>query len=460
MRNQWQDKKVIILGAARQGLALARFLSQKGAQVVLNDNRSAEQLKTAVDNMRDYPVQWVLGEHPFSLLDNTDLICVSGGVPLTIPLIKEAVKQGIRLSNDSQIFMEQVPCKVIGITGSAGKTTTTTLVGRIAKAALEPAHKVWVGGNIGLPLIDHVDEMQPDDLVVLELSSFQLELMESMPEISAILNITPNHLDRHGTFGAYVDAKKRMMVFQKQNDTLILGRDDEVTSRFISEANQKVFSFGMGKDSQRPGTYLDENQLVLMENREETVILNKEEIKLRGAHNILNALAACAISAAAGFPIEAMREGIAGFQGVPYRLEFVRELNGAAWYDDSIATAPERTLAAINAFSEPLVLLLGGRDKNLPWETLANRIHERVDHVILFGEAAGKIEAAIGDLVPEQRPFSLSRCEGLEQAVKAAASVSEAGDVVLLSPGGTSFDEFVDFSERGDWFKKWVQLLQ
>jgi UDP-N-acetylmuramoylalanine--D-glutamate ligase len=458
MKN-WSGQRVLIIGAARQGLALARFLSRQEAVITLNDRRSPAEMQAVMADMAAYQVKWVLGDHPLSLLDDADLVCLSGGVPLSLPIVQETLRLGIPLSNDSQIFMEAVPCRVIGITGSSGKTTTTTLVGRIATAALEPGVHVWVGGNIGLPLIDHLDKIGPQDLVVLELSSFQLEQMTRSPQIGAVLNITPNHLDRHGTFEAYAAAKARLVEFQQPGDIAILGREDPGASSLAPRVRGQLVTFGLHRPPQgETGTFYENGRIYLQQGDQDFVLMPQSMIELRGEHNLLNTLGACAIAFAAGLPVEAMAEGVRGFNGVPHRLEFVRSLHGAAWYNDSIATAPERTLAAIRSFEEPLVLLLGGRDKDLPWQELAEVLRRRVDHVILFGEAAGKISAAIGPLENGQR-LTLHHCSGLKQAVQVAAKVAEAGDIVLLSPGATSFDEFKDFEERGEVFRSWVQDL-
>ena len=221
---KWNGTRVLILGAARQGLALARWLSLHGARVTLSDIRSADELRVARQSLAEFQIDWALGEHPLELLDSTDVLCLSGGVPLTLPIVAEAIKRGIPLSNDTQIFMEVVPCKTIGITGSAGKTTTTTLVGQMAKNAF--GDKAYVGGNIGDPLINHVDSMKLDDVAILEISSFQLDQMTISPNISAILNITPNHLDRHGTMDAYTASKTRILEFQSREDAAILGLVD------------------------------------------------------------------------------------------------------------------------------------------------------------------------------------------------------------------------------------------
>lgn len=452
----WTGRRVLILGAARQGLALARWLARHDARVTLSDSRPEAQMGAARESLADQPITWALGGHPLELLNDCDLLCLSGGVPLTLPIVAEALERGIPLSNDTQIFMEAVPCRTIGITGSAGKTTTTTLVGRMAKEILgDAAH---VGGNIGDPLINYVDEMKPTDLAILELSSFQLEQMTISPNVAAILNITPNHLDRHGTMEAYTAAKARLLDFQTAKDAAILGHDDPGAWNLRGRVKGRLFTFSLHDlDAGLNGAYAHDGLLALRDGNAYVPLLVREKILLRGDHNVSNALAAFAIGHVAGFPLDAMLAAVEDFHGVPHRLELVREHRGVRWYNDSIATAPERSMAAIRAFEEPIVLLLGGRDKDLPWGDLAALIHQRVDHVVLFGEAAEKIEKAVAG--PGSRPQTLDRCETLEQAVLKAAEVAEAGDVVLLSPGGTSYDAFKDFAERGERFREWVQKL-
>ena len=496
---EWIGKSVVIVGAARQGLALARYLTRHGAQVVLNDRRPAGELHRAQESLADLSgntrtVRWVCGGHPLSLLEGTDLVCVSGGVPLDLPLVIEARRRGIPLSNDSQIFLAAAPCKVIGITGSAGKTTTTTLVGRMAEESsrlkvegtipdtegnFQLPNRVWVGGNIGSPLIAMIEEMEAEDLAVMELSSFQLEIMSLSPQVAAVLNVTPNHLDRHATMEDYTAAKARILDFQTPSSAAVLGRDDPGAWSLKDRVRGRLLSFGLSAlpDGQE-GTFVREGEIYLrlligkkgIGDRgigsistsspipSDIYLMSQREILLRGEHNLLNVLAACAIAAAAGLPEYAMQAGVADFRGVPHRLEFVRKWGGAEWYNDSIATAPERAMAAIRSFDEPLVLLAGGRDKNLPWADFAALVQQRVDRLIVFGEAAEKIMAAMTARAGSGST-TVTRCAGLYDAVQAAAQIVQPGDVVLLSPGGTSFDEFRDFEERGECFVRWVMQL-
>ena len=463
----WNSTHTLILGAARQGVALARWLSRHGSRVTLSDSRSLEQLASARESLADVDVKWAVGGHPLELLDGVDLLCLSGGVPLTLPIVQEAVKRGIPLSNDTQIFLEAAPCKTIGITGSAGKTTTTSLVGEMARldyglrtaggaktSSAVRGPRSFVGGNIGDPLINYVDEMTAGDLAILEISSFQLEQTTISPNVAAVLNITPNHLDRHGTMEAYIAAKARILDFQTDKDAAVLGCDDKGAWNLRRRVKGKLLTFSLKELPERlDGAYCHNGLLSLREGKAYLPLLPREKIQLRGDHNVANVLAAFAIGHAAGFKLDAMLEAVEEFRGVPHRLELVRELRGARWYNDSIATAPERSMAAIRAFSEPIVLMLGGRDKNLPWDEIAQLIRRRVKHVVAFGEAAELIQKAVGS------GANLQRAASLKEAVTLAAAAASPGDVVLLSPGCTSFDEFTDFAERGEAFRKWVQEL-
>jgi len=451
-------QKAVILGAARQGTALARFIVERGGRVVLSDQRSCNQLQDVQESLADLPIEWVFDGHPLDLLDGTDLVCVSGGVPLSIPIIISARERGIPLSNDSQIFLEECPCKVIGITGSAGKTTTTILVGRMAEVAAKMSvqsgkdWQAWVGGNIGNPLIAELEKIEPDDLAVMELSSFQLEIMSSSPQVAAVLNITPNHLDRHITMENYTTAKAHILTSQSATDVAVLGRDDPGAWGLAGLSKGHLVTFGKTAEVPGTGTFLQDNNIYLRSRDSDTLIMPQETVQLRGKHNLENVLAACAIAFASDLPVEAMQTGVKDISVIPHRLEFVRVWGGAEWYNDSIATAPERSMAAIRSFDEPIVLLAGGRDKNLPWDEFASLVHQRVEHLILFGEAADKIAMAFSDM-------PISSCSNLEEAVHMASQVVREGYVVLLSPGGTSFDEFRDYEERGECFKHLVMQL-
>jgi len=458
-RDVLAGKRVVILGLARQGVALGSFLAQVGAEVTISDLRDEETLAEELAVLDGLPIAYVLGEHPPDMLDGVDLLCLSGGVPVDIPVVIEAKRRGIPLSNDAQIFVERCPARVIGITGSAGKTTTTSLTGEMCRAA---GFRTWVGGNIGNPLIADLDEIHADDWVVMELSSFQLELMTTSPHMAAVLNITPNHLDRHETMEAYIAAKRNVVAYQKIGDHALLGYDD-ANARSLAQDTVAHLIWFSGRTEVEEGAFVANDDLILRVGEGgDRVICRTEEVQLRGSHNVLNVLAASALAAAAGISLETIREIATTFTGVEHRLEFVREIGGAQWFDDSIATAPERSLAALRSFEEPIVLLAGGRDKKLPWKKFADEAVQRVRLLVTFGEAGPMIAQKVGESRVQQEMGLLERIvevETLEQAVEAAARLTEAGDVVLLSPGGTSFDAFADFAERGDRFRALVHEL-
>ena len=451
------DHHFVVVGLARQGIAVARWLAAQGAHITISDMKPADQLKDAIESLRDLDVTYVLGGHPLSLLDNCDFLCLSGGVPIDLPIVAAAQRRGIDLINDAQLFVERCPAPIVGITGSAGKTTTTTLVGDILRTA---NYTTWVGGNIGNPLIGDLDQIVPTQRVVMELSSFQLELMTVSPQVAGVLNITPNHLDRHPSMEAYIEAKGHILDYQTFDDTAVLGYDDGHARALSGRTRGYVRFFSAEKIIGR-GAFLKGDRVLLVQNQE-CEVCRMSDIPLRGAHNVLNVLAACALTATLGVEPEVMAEAIRAFKGVPHRLQLIREVNGAAYYDDSIATAPERLMAGLQAFGEPIVLLAGGRDKHLPWAEAAQLIIERVRELVVFGEMAGLVESAIEAQSPQAETKLLEkvhRVQTLDEAVAKAAQIARAGEVVLLSPGGTSFDAFKDFAERGDKFQELVKAL-
>jgi UDP-N-acetylmuramoylalanine--D-glutamate ligase len=450
--------RVVILGLGRQGTALARWLVRQGAEVTVSDRQPAERLGRFLQALEGLPVRYVLGDHPLSLLEGCDLLCLSGGVPLDIPIVQEAVRRGIPLANDAQLFLERCRGWTAGITGTSGKTTTTALVGAMCQAA---GFRTWVGGNIGNPLIEFVEEIGPEDRVILELSSFQLEIMTVSPRVAAVLNIAPNHLDRHKTMEAYIAAKQRILDFQDVEDVAVLGYDDPNARSLAAAVRGRLRFFSREREVAR-GAFLREGTLFLRLGSEAWPICRVEEVRLRGRHNLWNVLAAAAVAGSLGADIGAIREAVLTFSGVPHRLERVREVRGVLSVNDSIATTPERVRVALEAFEEPIVLLAGGRDKGLPWEETAEVIARRVRVLIAFGELGDRIveaaraaRARVDGVVLEH----LERVATLEEAVARAAGLARPGEVVLLSPGGTSFDAYRDFEERGMHFRQLVEAL-
>jgi len=430
---------------------------------VVSDLKPAEALQAEIQELRGIAVDYQLGGHPLNLLEGIDLLCLSGGVPTDLPVVEEARWRNLPVTNDTQLFLESTPARVVGITGSSGKTTTTTLVGRMAGLAAEQGYirRAWMGGNIGNPLLHDLEEMQKDDLAVIELSSFQLELTCSSPQLAAILNITPNHLDRHHTMEAYRKAKARILDFQTADDDAVLGWDSPETRSLQTRSRGRYSFFRLGEKAwDGDGAYLQGGWITVERNGQREAVAAREAVLLRGEHNLANTVAACAIGVAAGFPAAVMAKAIEGFRGVAHRLEFVARRRGADWYNDSIATTPERAIAAIRSFDEPIILLAGGRDKKLPWEEWAALVRKRVDHVVLFGEAADLIRRALGEKAAGERLHSIASVPTLEAAVYQAAELVQPGGVVLLSPGGTSFDAFKDFEERGEKFRQWVVAMK
>lgn len=462
MTDDLQGKHAVVLGFGRQGKALARWLPAQGARVTISDQRDMGQLADELLDFLGEPIAFALGGHPGDLLDDADLLCLSGGVPLDTPIVQQARERGIPITNDAMLFLERCPALVIGITGSAGKTTTTTLVGEMCQAE---GHRTWVGGNIGQVLLDDLDKMSADDRVVMELSSFQLEIAPISPDIASILNVTPNHLDRHKRMMDYIAAKANIFQHQAGDDLLVLGLDNQVTASLTELAPARVAHFSTQRMVSSGAFMLGRRLAVVGDcspNGSAKVICDQEEIRLRGEHNLQNVLAACALAGAAGIGIEAMHKAISSFNGVAHRLELVATHEGVTWINDSIATAPERVVAALRSFTEPIILLAGGRDKDLPWAEMAGVAIDRCRIVITFGEHGNSIAQTLR-YAQRGRPGSqLQRVEevsNLEQAVNLASRVAQPGEVVLLSPGGTSFDAYRDFAERGDHFRDLVEAL-
>lgn len=470
--------RVVIVGLGQEGTALAAYLTRHGFRVTVTDAQPAEKLGSIPATLAAAGASLVLGGHPLSLLDEVDLILVSPGVPLEIPFLEAARSRRVPLSTESRLFCYLCPALIVGITGSSGKTTTTTMLGKIMEAS---GRTTWVGGNIGRPLIEVVDQISPADVVVMELSSFQLEYFHARmnqgvktehpglaallaswsPPISAILNITPNHLDRHPSMKHYVRAKRAVIDYQGSEGVIVMGLDNDMTRTIGRQYRNKVRWFSL--EAQMPnGASLARKDLVLLDqNSMPHFLATRQEVKLRGAHNLSNILAACLLAREAGASIEDMRSVITTFTGVPHRLEFVRERAGVSYFNDSVSTTPGRLIAALHSYNEPLVLLAGGRDKNLPWDDVTRLILHKVRTVILFGEATELIAKALDKARHEitQSQTVVQRAASLEEAVNMAAQVAQPGQVVLLSPGCASFDAFRSYAERGERFKELVQGL-
>lgn len=436
-----RGKRATVVGLGREGRDLAAYLAAEGADVLITDAHPAEALADQVAALPVRQFRFALGGHPLDECLDADVLFVSPGVPPEIPLLVEARRRGLPISSATALFFECCPAPIVGITGSSGKTTTTALTGRIFEAAGRVTH---VGGNIGVPMLGRLREIGPTDSVILELSSFQLQPLGVSPHIAAITNITPNHLDRHASMEEYRDAKANIVAHQRPGAWAILNADDPV-SRELSVPHGRV-SFSLERAVE--GAYLDGERLTLSRDGQHVVVCQTADLRIPGRHNVANTLTACLVASAAGIDVPAMRTAIEGFRGVSHRLELVTEVDGVRYVNDSIATAPERSLAALAAFTgQPLLLLAGGRDKHLPMEAWGGRIAQDVRELILFGEAASLVERAAlaGGMAPER----IHQAGTVRRAVEIARELARRGDVVLLSPGGTSYDQYRDFEERG-----------
>ncbi|MBO36615.1 MAG: UDP-N-acetylmuramoyl-L-alanine--D-glutamate ligase [Anaerolineaceae bacterium] len=491
----------LVIGLARQGMAVIKHLVSGDTNVIVTDLRSSEDLAKSIQTLSPYAIDFVLGEHPISLLEGVDIVYVSGGVPLDIPLLQEARTKDIPISNDSQLALEQLPCKVVGITGSSGKTTTTLLVGKII-AVSQNYRNVWVGGNVGNPLLLDMHQMTDQDIAIMELSSFQLAIMTSSPNIAGVLNVSPNHLDRHTNMHEYVTDKQKILDSQQSDDVAVLGWDNEITRAMSDRVRGHCWGFSMDSNANfDDGCFIENETVMLRHNGVTNSIMACQDVRLLGAHNLMNVMAASALAAAAGVEIDAIQAGIYDFNGIPHRMELVTEINGVRWVNDTMATTPDRTIAALKAFEDPVILLLGGRDKKLPWHVLAKEVQSGVKNIILFGEAAPLIKRELEDARDKSKleidiPFggqgdiqfvdegsgserlvkeltageaadpdpipvltNLLETIGMEQAVAAAYTLSDPGDVVLLAPGCTSYDQYTDAVERGECYRDLVVNL-
>ncbi len=453
MIKDFKGKKIIIFGFARQGQSLASWLLDKQAHVTVIDEKSIDPNIQA----KYHSVKFIAGSLELEQLSAMDIVFVSAGVPLSNPVVNEALNRGIPVHNDAELFLDRCPAPVIGITGSAGKTTTTTLVGEMLKSS---GFQTWVGGNNGHVLLNDLGSVGQKDRVVIELSSFQLEIMNKSPQIACILNITPNHLDRHISMENYSRAKSRIFLFpQSRENLLVLNLDDEESSKLDTKSVGKVYYISMQK-SVSQGAFLSNEEIFVNLSVDKPIfICNTRDIRLRGRHNIYNVMAATLLSLLAGAKVEHIKYVIHNFSGVSHRLEEVRSINEVLFINDSIATAPERVVAAINSFDDPLIILLGGKDKNLPWKYLIDLCMKKAKYVIVFGTLFEKLSPLLDTYTGELKT-KIRHCKNLDQATQLSYELASPGDIVLLSPGGTAFDCYNNFEERGDHFRILVHNLK
>ncbi len=459
--NEFNDyiryRKVAIIGLGVSNLPLLDYLYDKKANVTIFDEREYNQIpRDIVEKITNYGFMIHFGKDCLQELKNFNVIFRSPSCLPTKPELVEEANRGALLTTEVELLMKMCPAKVIGVTGSDGKTTTTSLINHILEKA---GYRTFLGGNIGTPLFTKLSEMTPEDIVVLELSSFQLMGMEVSPQIAVITNITPNHLNIHKDYQEYIDAKKNIFKYQDENGILVLNYDNEITRECAKEANGKVIFFS-SQTKLDNGYIVDEDVIKECDDKVRKHILNTDDVILRGNHNYQNIATAIAATASL-VDIETAVKAIKEFKPVEHRIEFVEEIDGVKWYNDSASSSPSRTLSGLNAFKEKIVLIAGGYDKNLDYTPLAKPIIDKVKTLILIGQTAGKIYDAVKEeLEKENKNLDIYMCETLEETIPLAKKNAKSGDVVLFSPASASFDMFKNFADRGNQFKNLVRNLK
>ena len=455
--NQYiQFRKIAIIGLGVSNIPLIDYLYNKKARVTVFDDRNIEEIpKEIMDKITNYNFEFSFGPNSLEKLKGFDMILRSPSCLPTKPeLVKEA-ERGAIVTSEIELLMKMCPGKIIGVTGSDGKTTTTSMIYAILKKARLNA---YLGGNIGVPLFTKLEEMKPQDIIVLELSSFQLMGMEVSPDISVITNITPNHLNIHKDYEEYIDSKKNIYRFQDENGIVVLNYDNEITRKCANEVKGKVIFFS-SKEKLENGFIVDENVIKKCEDKVRTHILDTKDLILRGKHNYQNVCTALAATNSL-VDINIAIKAVKNFKPVEHRIEFIREIDNVKWYNDSASSSPTRTLSGLNAFDEDIILIAGGYDKNLDYTPLAKTIVEKVKTLILIGQTAGKIfDAVKKELENQNKKLDIYMCDTLENTIEIAKKSAKPGQVVLFSPASASFDMFKNFADRGNKFKNLVNAI-
>ena len=457
-KNHIRGKRVSVIGMGVSNAPLAEFLSDCGAVVTARDKKTPGELGEVYEKLSSLGIKFVCGQNYLSGLDD-EVIFRAPGIRYDIPELAAASAKGAVLSSEMELFFELCPCEIIGITGSDGKTTTTTVTSLILQKQAEldgSGRKIWLGGNIGTPLIGHIEEIKPTDLCVVELSSFQLHRMVQSPHIAAITNVTPNHLNWHTDMQEYIDAKTNIFTHQSGADRVVLNYENEITRQLADKAPGSVYFFSSKRTPDADNAVYEENGVIyLKQNEAAEKVINTSDIRLVGRHNVENYMTAIALTA--GYVSkEAVYEVAKEFGGVEHRLEFVRELDGVKYYNGSIDSSPTRTIAALSCFDTPVVVILGGYDKNLDYEPLCEPLYAHAHTAVLTGQNAEKIFKALeAHGIPAD--FEIIKEPDFEKAVYAAKAAAKPGDTVILSPAAASFDRFKNFEERGKIYKSIVQ---
>ncbi len=452
-----RGKRVTIfgLGKGRTSRGLAEFLARAGAVITVTDTRSAEQLREGIERLGDLPVALELGVRDDELLAEADYLFFIPGTAPTVSTIVRAQQLGIPVLTEIGLFLQLCPAPVVGITGTKGKTTTTNLIGRILARGDRP---VIVAGNIGEAIIHRIPEITPRHWVVLELSSFQLETLARSPHVAVVTNVTEDHLDYHGSHEAYVKAKRSILAWQRRDDWAVLNLDDATVMAMHEGCDGRLFPFSATQRLRR-GAFLDSDRLVVADQVSRTDVLGADELRIPGQHNVANALAACAVGAIAQIGYAEIADVLRTFEGVPHRQEVVGESAGVLYVNNSQGTTPEATIAAIETYPQPAVVILGGVSKGTDFARMAEVVQRRARGAVLIGQAAGQIEDSLRAAAPARRGAELpiERASSLREAVTRARAVARTGDVVLLSPACASFDMFRDMEDRGNQFRQLVR---
>ncbi len=449
-------RKVAIIGLGVSNLPLLDYMYEKKARVTVFDERNMEAIsKEVMDKITNYAFEFSFGKNCLEKLKGFDVIFRSPSCLPTKMELQTEESKGAIVTTEIEMLMKMCPCKIIGVTGSDGKTTTTSLIDSILRKS---GYHTFLGGNIGTPLFTKLSEMKPEDIVVLELSSFQLMGMEVSPDIAVITNITPNHLNIHKDYEEYIEAKKNIFKYQSENGILVLNYDNEITRSCSKEANGDVIFFSH-KQKLEDGYIVDGKVIKECVDKIRKHIFNGDEAILRGSHNLENI--ATAFSATKTLvSTEQASEAIKEFKPVEHRIELIKEREQVKWYNDSASSSPTRTLSGLKAFDEPILLIAGGYDKNLDYHPLAKTIVEKVKVLLLIGQTSGKIfEAVKEELEKQHKNLDIYMCETLEQTVTLAKKLAKPGNVVLFSPASASFDMFKNFADRGNQFKNLVNLI-
>ena len=450
-----RDKKIYVFGIGVSNIPLIKMLRGEGIAVTACDKNTREGLGPVAEELEALGVELHLGEGYMEGID-ADIIFRSPGIRPDVPAFEAAVTKGAVVTSEMEVFVEVCPCKMIAITGSDGKTTTTTITAKLLEAA---GYTVHLGGNIGHPLLAETAEMRPEDMVVLELSSFQLMRMTKSPDVAVITNLSPNHLDMHKGMEEYVGSKKNIYLHQYSEGKLVLNRDNELTLACAEEAKGAVTLFSR-QNSLESGVVLEHGVICVKKDGRSREVLPVVDILLPGVHNVENYMAA--IAAVDGLVSdEVIRSFAKTFGGVEHRIEFVRELHGVRYYNDSIGTSPTRTIAGLRSFDQKVVLIAGGYDKHIPYDVLGPELVAHVKAMVLCGATAPKIRAAAEQAEGyDAAELPIYDVEDFADAVKTAQSIAGEGDVVILSPASAAFDKFKNFMVRGEFFKEIVRSLQ